>query len=237
MSETEAPPPRLDEPSDLLLGRDEQKERLQSALERVQDTGDFRAVTLIGAPGLGKTCLIADLVRGLPDDDLNAPRVYQARARRQDISYGVFSRLLRARFGVSDEMPIDEGQKRVRGVAQEVLGSDNVEDVCFFLGQLMGVSFDESPLTLAAADEAGQAEGMRRAVLRRFFEADSVAVPLVLVFDDLQFADPDSLDLLESLVRFLDGRILLLCAGGRELLAQREGWGQGGKGVHEFIEL
>lgn len=237
MADPEAPPPRLDEPSELLLGRDDERERLRAAFDRVQETGDFVAVTLIGAAGLGKSSLLANLVRGLPVEDVGAPRVYRARARRQDISYGVFSRLLRARFGVTDEMPSDEGTKRVRRVAQEVLGSSNVEDVCFFLGQLMGLTFDESPLTLAAAEEAGQAEGMRRAVVRRFFEADSVSVPVVLLFDDLHFADPDSLDLLESLVRHLDGRMLVICSGGRELLAQRDGWGQETKGRHEFIEL
>jgi tetratricopeptide (TPR) repeat protein len=134
-------------------------------------------------------------------------------------------------------MTVPEATSRVRAVAQEVLGHENVEDVCFFLGQLMGLPFDESPLTLAATDDAAQAQGLRAAVVRRFFEADSVRVPLCLVFDDLHFADADSLDLLQSLIENLDGRILLICAGGRELLASREAWGNSSTGRHHSIEL
>src|SRR5690606_33017891 len=165
-----------------------------AAYRRVADTGELSAVTILGAAGSGKSALLSDLLADLPSGSGDAPRVLSARAHREGLSYGVFSRLLRARFGVADEMSLEVATSRVRSVAQEVLGHTNVEDVCFFLGQLMGLPFDESPLTLAATDDVKQAEGMRRALVRRFFEADSVRVPLCLIFDDLHFADPDSLE-------------------------------------------
>lgn len=220
-----------------LVGRDSERERLRRAFERVKETGDFGAVTVLGSPGLGRTALLDDFVASLPSQEEGGPRVIRSRARREGLSYGVFSRLLRSRFGILDEMPEAEAAKKVRKEAQEVLGHENVEDVCYFLGQLMGLAFEESPLTLAATDESGPAQGMRRAVMRRFFEADAVARPVCLVFDDLQFADPDSLDLLESLIQYLDGRILLICAAGRELLAQREIWGDAKSERHSLIEL
>ncbi len=237
MAELDAAPLRLHEEDEPLLGREDEFERLRAALARVEETGDFHAVTVLGAPGLGKTALLKKQEHEWRIEADERLSVHRARAPRQAFSYGVFSRLLSSRFGVTDEMPELEAMKRVRRVAQEVLGHENVEDVCFFLGQLVGLNFEESPLTLAAADESGQADGMRRAVLRRFLEADAVRRPLVLFFDDLHLADPDSVELLESLVRHLNGRILMICAAGRELLAQREGWGQVAPSRHEFIEL
>jgi tetratricopeptide (TPR) repeat protein len=125
-------------------------------------------------------------------------------------------------------------------VAAEVaslFGAPNVDDVCFFLGQLMGVSFQESPLARAVLDDITQAQALRGAVVRRFFEADSGRGPLVLHLDDLHFADADSLDLLSYLFDALDGPVLILCAANRELLARRDAWGRSEKGRSELCEL
>ncbi len=229
--------PRSDDAEEPLIGRDNERERLRAAFRRVQLKGDFQAVTLIGAPGLGKTSLLADFVESLPSVAEGGPRTYSARARQQGLSYGVFSRLLRSRFGVSEDTSLSDAALQVREIAQEVLGHENVADVCFFLGQLMGLPFEENPLTVAAMAEPAQAHALRQVVLRRFFDADSVKSPLCLIFDDLQFADPDSIELLDSLIHRLEGHVLLVCAGSRELLAARDSWGEGEKERHELIEL
>jgi predicted ATPase len=191
----------------------------------------------VGANGSGKSRLIHELLAGLPPPTLGGARVYVARARHQKLSYGVFGRLLRARFGLSDDMSADEARERVSQEVAEVLGDRKVGDVCYFLGQLIGIKFPESPLTAAANDDASQARALRRALVRRFLEADAARGPVVLVFDDLHFADGDSVDLLGSLVEHLNGPILMVCAAGRELLSGQQDWGSLGGDRHEVIEL
>ncbi len=237
MAEIDAAAPQFNEADSPLFGRDEAREMLLNAYRRVEEKGEFRAVTVMGSSGQGKTALIEDLLRRIPGVDEGGPRVLRATARRRGLSYGIVSRILRSRFGVTEEMSAEDAASLIRRETQVVLGQENVQDVCAFLGQLMGIGYDEKLLTLAAIEEAGQAQGIHRAVVRRFFEADSAKTSLCLVFDDLHHADGDSLDLLEALILQLDGRILMVCTGDRELSAMREGWGAEKAQHHELIEL
>src|SRR5690606_11400622 len=86
-------------------------------------------------------------------------------------------------------------------------------------------------------EDAGQARALRRALVRRFLEADAARGPVVLVFDDLHFADGDSLDLLGALIGQLKGPLLIVCAAGRELLSGSEDWAALGGARHQVIEL
>ncbi|MGX9901005.1 hypothetical protein ACW0JT_16215 [Arthrobacter sp. SA17] len=65
------------------------------------------------------------------------------------------------------------------------------------------------------------------AVLRaavRLLDALSLGQPLVLVLDDLHWAEPTLLDLVDLLVGSGKGKLLVLCLGRPELLEQRHGW-------------
>jgi DNA-binding SARP family transcriptional activator len=73
-------------------------------------------------------------------------------------------------------------------------------------------------------DEATQSEETQWAVRRRF-EAAARERPLVVVLDDVHWADPALLDLVDYVVAFSSGApILLVCLGRPELLAQRPAW-------------
>jgi class 3 adenylate cyclase/predicted ATPase len=64
--------------------------------------------------------------------------------------------------------------------------------------------------------------------VRRLFEEVARERPLVVVFDDLQWAEPMLQDLLDHIADLSRGApILLLCLGRPELLEERPGWGGG----------
>src|SRR5207237_877547 len=78
------------------------------------------------------------------------------------------------------------------------------------------------------AAEAPEAREDSFAAWRRFFEALAEAQPLVLVFEDLHWADPAVLDFVDHLVDWASGvPLLVLCTARPELLERRPGWGGG----------
>lgn len=59
----------------------------------------------------------------------------------------------------------------------------------------------------------------------------------VLVFDDLQFAEEESIDLLAHLVDTLNAPVLVLCLTRPDLIARRDDWTRRGGARHEMLEL
>ena len=75
---------------------------------------------------------------------------------------------------------------------------------------------------------AGDHRAEAFAAWRRFFEAIADQRPLVLVFEDLHWADEGLLDFVDHLVDWAGGvPILVVCTARPELLSRRPGWGGG----------
>ncbi len=222
----------------MLVGRASEMRELERAYALARDKSQTRTLTVVGGTGLGKTRLVRDfLVRSR--DGGQAPRVYRGTAREGGPSYEVFARALRARFGIVEGMDAEAAKAQVRAQVASVLEDRKVGDVAYFLGQLLDLQFQDSPLIRAVEGDAQQLRSMRRAIIKAFLETDASRSPdpLVLVFDDLQWAHDDSLELLAYLVDSLQGRILLVCIGRPELLARRDGWRRHGGDRHGVVEL
>ncbi len=220
-----------------LLGRDAELCTLKAETNRAFDEKQTRIVTLIGETGVGKSRIITELLDDIRAQPGKAPRVYRAAARATDQSYGVFARLLRARFGLLEGTAPKAADDKVRAEVSKVLDDRKVGDVCFFLGQMIGVRFADSPLTKAVADDSVQAKLVGRAVIKSFFESDASQGPLLLIFEDLEHADDDSVDLLRYLMENLQVQTFLLCEARPELLIRREDWPSYGGSRHLQLDL
>ena len=81
---------------------------------------------------------------------------------------------------------------------------------------------------LGRADASGDVRGEAFAAWRRFLEAVAERGPMVLVFEDLHWADDGLLDFVDGLVDWVDGvPLLVVCTARPELLERRPGWGGG----------
>ena len=203
------------------MGRETDVQRLLEALEAANGRVVQRVVA--GPQGIGKSRLVREFLSRARAKHGHL-RVFRGSAREGDASFAVLARVLRARFGVVEGMDAEAQKAQIRTQVALVHRDRKVGDVCFFLGRFLGLEFQESPLTHAVRYEEVGAFAMQRAVLRHFLDEearrDAARGPLVLVFDDLHFADDDTLALLEGLGARGDAPTLHLLVGRGEFLAR-----------------
>jgi tetratricopeptide (TPR) repeat protein len=221
-----------------LVGRAAEMRELERAYALAAERKLAHTVTVVGASGIGKTRLVRDFLVRTREGGTEA-RVYRGTAREGGPAYEVFARILRARFGVLEGMDADAAKAQVRAQLATVLEDRKVGDVAYFLGQLLDLDFQGSPLINAVEGDPQQVRSMRRAVIKSFLETDASkgAGQPVLVFDDLQWAHDDSLELLGSLIEILRAPILLVCIARPEMLVRRDGWWRHGDDRHMVVEL
>ncbi len=220
-----------------LIGRDAQMAALKRAADRSRADKETRISTLVGGGGVGKSRILDDFLTEIRSAGGQQPRVYRGSARNLRLGYGIFARLLRSRFGLVEGMDPEAAKAQVRSQVAKVLDDRKVGDVCYFLGQLMDLTFLESPLTRAVADDPLQARLLRRAIVKNFIESDAAQGPVCLVFEDLQFADDDSIELLRYLIENLAGPILLIVVTRPDLVTRHEDWFQLAHGRHERLDI
>jgi tetratricopeptide (TPR) repeat protein len=217
------------------LGRRVELAALDAAFAGATAARAPRAVTIVGAAGVGKTRLVDQWLASKRAGD---HRVVRASA---DAGPGVslsgelprgtlFAHLLRARFELGDLSP-EESLARLRAGLQESFGDRRVAEMAVLLGRLLGFDLPETPLAVALASRPERGMDLARAVLGRLFEQDAASRPLIIVAESLQDADDDSLDELESLAAELaDAPILIIATARPELLVRRPDWGHRGAG-------
>lgn len=228
------------------VGREPEVGALHEALEAVKK-GEARILTLVGPAGIGKSRLIQEFILQHRAPGMKAapaagdaglvPRVYRGSARDTATAFGMFAKLLRARFGLVEGMDKNTARAQIRAQVEAVQGDRKVSDVVYFLGQFLGLPGDESPLTRAVGDDPREAAIIRRAVFKAFWEADAAISPICLVFEDLHAAHDDSLELLRYLLEYLSGPILILCSARPDLLARQEDFVRAGEARHRLLEL
>jgi class 3 adenylate cyclase/tetratricopeptide (TPR) repeat protein len=213
-----------------LVGRDQELELLVAAFERAADDRIPQLVSVVGVPGIGKSRLLGELFAAIDAGD-RLVRWRQGRSLPygEGVSYWALGEMVKAEAGVLETDSPDETTRKLRA-AVELLASDESETTW--------LESHLRPLVGLAADElSGDRRGEAFAAWRRFFEALGEERPLVLVFEDLHWADDGLLDFVDHLVDWLtDVPVLVVGSARPELLARRPAWG-GGKANGTTISL
>lgn len=180
-----------------LVGRAEARASLLSAWHPAE-AGARRVVCLLGEPGIGKSCLADDVARQLERDGAGVSRA-RAYAAEAQLSYGPAVDWLRSpavRARVDDLDPAWRAE--IGRLLPEVLAPAGGPPA----GDVLGPNHGDSYLR------------------QRLFEAVARALmggsrPVVLVLDDVQWCDPETLALLHYLSRHRSGASLYLLATAR----------------------
>ena len=223
-----------------LVGRSDHLTTLREIVQRAVDFQAPQLVTVVGNQGTGKSRLINELIAMLAASKERGARVFHGAAERdahgKPLRLAALTSLLRDRFELTPN-PDDVARLRFQQELRGVMGSDQVAEMLHFLGSFVGLDFPPTPFLSAVSESPKQYQEIARTVLRRFIELDAAQAPLVLVLDDMQWADQETIGLVKDLAAGLGGsRVVLLTAARPEMLVHAAGWGEGAVD-HERIDL
>jgi adenylate cyclase len=196
-----------------LIGRDAEIEQLLAAARQVPH-GHAQVVSLVAEAGLGKTRLVSALLEKIG----SAAGFANASVRRVVCSpfgqrpYGITAGLFREAYGIAPEDSLEDARHKVADVLRAI-GAGDVELALVLpvIGYILGLQ------TLGQSDEA-EPERLKRQIfmtLRTVLERRLSLGPLVLVIEDLQWADAASIEGLHTLSNWLCERPLMVVLSGR----------------------
>ncbi len=191
------------------VGREAELELLENTFARAVRNRRAQLVTVFGEAGLGKTRLVSEFVAGVERATVLSGRTLPY---GEGVTYWPLASMVKASAGITDDDPANTAFEKLRMSCE----SEAVADLlAVALGVLGAAEGERSPqqLTWAALQWAEQL-------------AD--AQPLVLVFEDVHWAEDPLLDLIEHLARSLRNAPVLIFAIARaELLDARPFWAGG----------
>jgi DNA-binding SARP family transcriptional activator len=178
-----------------LVDREQEIAALRGAFERARDERRCALATVLGDPGIGKTRLVRELLTGLREE----ATVLVGRC----VSYGDGATYL----------PLGEIIAGIGADPTTVLAADGDRElVTERIAELLG----------RAGDAGSTGEGFW--AVRRLFGTLARTRPLVCVFEDVHWAEPTLLDLIEYLAGEATEPMLVLCLARPQLLEARRDW-------------
>lgn len=198
------------------VGRERELGMLEALLIECVSEPGARAVLVTGEPGMGKSRLAAELVRRLPQL-APAAEVWTARgdAMSEGSAYALLGALIRGAAGLVAGTPAEARYEALRARVGRHLPADDIGLVTELLGELAGVPVPEAEasaaLHLTRQDPLALGEQMRRAA-EAFLTAECGAHPVVLLLEDLHWADPPSIAFVDAALRAQRDRPLFVLA-------------------------
>jgi class 3 adenylate cyclase/tetratricopeptide (TPR) repeat protein len=192
-----------------MVGRDGELQLLTHAFDRSIQEQACVLFTLLGSAGVGKSRMSEEFLSGIGD-----ARVLRGRCLHygEGITYWPVVEVLTQAAGIQESDSAEEARGKLDAV---LVGTADAETIATRITNLLGLG------GAAVADETFWA-------IRKLLERLAASEPLVVIFDDIQWAEPTLLDLIEHVSDWSrDAPILLLCMARPDLLDGRPGWGGG----------
>jgi hypothetical protein len=210
----------LDSP---MVGRAEQLERLTSLLDIIA-TGRGRAAFIVGEPGIGKSRLLAELkIAALAPP--STARWFEGRcvSYGRNLPYHLLIDLLRSILGFSFAATESEARAALDAALLDVLGVDQAEaeDTGVYLADLLGLPLRPGEAIQTEAPDVLQ--GRYIAATHRLLRGLAARGPVVVVCEDIHWADPASIDVARQLMP-LAGQLPILFVAALRAETDAPGW-------------
>lgn len=195
------------------VGRETELELLLGAWTRTSAERYPQLVTVVGAPGIGKTRLALELAHRIRADDA---RVLRGRCLPygERSAYGAFALLIKEACGIFASDAATAAHAKLADRLRALLPTDDVSAATTHLAIMARLT-----------EDTVQEREHLFASAQRFLEALAREQPTLLVLEDLQWADQGLLELVASLaVRLADAPLLTLALARAEFLDEQPSW-------------
>ncbi len=205
------------------VGRRSELDLLRLIFARTAEERRPNLVTIVGPPGIGKSRLSREAARVLEAD---GARVVRGRCLPygDGLTYWPLAEILRADADILDSDPAEVALAKARGRLDPRFAGDEGMGVTSTLLSSIGVELASDPLAGAEPEAAHQ---LIARAWQRYVEALAADRPLVALIEDVHWADPNLLDVIEAVVGRATGPALVLCMTRPELLERRPAWSGG----------
>ena len=200
-----------------MVGRDRELGLLLSIWQEATSNRHPHLVTVLGPPGIGKSRLQRELSQRVQSDGAAVLRgrclPYGERA-----AYGAFTQMVQAMAGIYENDPAESAREKLSALTRRLVPTNEVEEVTRYISLLIGLDVDQPArdrdyLLFAA---------------RRLLECFAAERPVLLIFEDLHWADDGLLDLIDYLATHTrDARTVIVGLARPEFIDRRSGWGSG----------
>ena len=211
-----------------MVGRDEELALLQAVFHRAASEGRPNLVTIYGDAGVGKSRLTTEFLTWAESLD-TPPTVVRGRCLPygDGVTYWPLAEILKARSGVLDTDPPHVALDRIRVMGRELLTEEVTPDPAKATAALAYTVGVEDPTVSFQKLEPREVRMKTHGAWRSFFSALAGSAPVLAVIEDIHWADPALLDLLEELAERVRGPVVFVCPARPELTERRPGWGGG----------
>jgi predicted ATPase/class 3 adenylate cyclase len=206
-------PRRPDAP---LVGREEELSLLRDALARTIELGTCRQVSVIAQAGVGKTRLLQEFLRSA-----EGALVLRGHCLSygEGITFWPMAEVVREATKISE----DDSPETARAKLAPMVREDS-ELVTERLASMTGLGSQDFPV-----EEIFWAA-------RKLLEALAADRPVIVVFEDVHWAESTFLDLIEQVRETAQAPILVLCTARPELLESRPEWSEGPAAARVSLE-
>jgi len=182
------------------VGREEERNELRAAF-RAACSGRGSLLCVAGEPGIGKTTLVEDLLGDLAAEELCT--IARGRCSERLAGTEAYLPLLEALESLLRDGYRAEMEPAMRQIAPT------------WFAQVAPQSADSEEIALLLADVKTASQARMKRELGSFLQEAARRRPLVLFFDDLQWADGSTIDLVSFLAAKLDAMNMLIVAAYR----------------------
>lgn len=225
----ERPAVRMRPAESPIVGRDPELAVILGLFEGAVASSRPQLIELSGPPGVGKSRLAREAIAAIAE---RWPEVMIVGGRclpgGREATFGALGEILREVLGIANTDSASKAQTRLRRGVARLLGEldpADVEPTTFALATSAGIALAANPLESLPAAEVSERLALAWPMLA---SACAAAAPALFVIEDVHWAQPELLDMVEHVVNRAHGPLVVLVTARPELHVLRPSFGAGG---------